>query len=78
MTPPEETTTIAPVSTLAVEVAKLTGKVEQVIGDHERRIAALERRRDGAGIRVAAIVAPYIAGAAVLFALASKISWNGS
>lgn len=77
MTPTDDTA-VVPVSTLAVEVAKLTGKVEQVIGDHERRIAALERRRDGAGIRVAGIIAPYIAGAAVLLALASKISWNNN
>lgn len=61
---------------IAVQLALLTGKVEQVIGDHERRITNLEQRRDGGATRAASITAPYIAGAAVIIALADKLRWN--
>lgn len=60
---------------IAVQLALLTGKVEQVIGDHERRISTLEARRDGSGTRVAGIVSPYIAGVALVVLLAGKVSW---
>jgi len=59
-----------------VAVAVLTEKVTQVIGDHERRITNLEQRQNGSGTRAASYVAPFIAGFAVLIALADKIRWN--
>jgi len=81
MTPQPIETVDPPVTashSTAVELARLTGKVEQVIGDHERRITALEQRRDNGGTRTAAIIGPYIAGAAVLIVVAGKVPWvNG-
>ena len=73
-TPPTETVQL-PTVNLEVQIAVLTEKVNQVIGDHERRIQALESRRDGGGARMAAIIGPYIAGAAVLIAIAGKVPW---
>jgi len=76
-TPQPETVQLPNVN-LEVQIAVLTEKVNQVIGDHERRIQALESRRDGGGARMAAIIGPYIAGAAVLIAIAGKVPWvNG-
>lgn len=60
----------------AVELARLTGKVEQVIGDHERRITALEQRRDGGAQRGAAVWSPIISAAALAVVLAQNIRWN--
>lgn len=61
---------------IAVQLAKLTGKVEQVIGDHERRITNLETRRDGGSTRVAALFSPFIAGAAVVLIVVDKIPFK--
>ena len=61
---------------IAVQLALLTGKVEQVIGDHERRITNLETRRDGGGTRAASMISPFIAGFAVMIVLADKVRWN--
>lgn len=72
---PPDTTESASVN-IAVQLAKLTGKVEQVIGDHERRITNLETRRDSNGTRLSSIVAPFIAGAALIVLIADKIRWN--
>lgn len=75
--PPETITTIdPPTNTIAVQIAVLTEKVNQVIGDHERRISALETRRDGGATRGASIVAPFIAGFALMVLVADKIRWN--
>jgi hypothetical protein len=78
MNPPQtETVTIdPPTNTIAVQIAVLTEKVNQVIGDHERRISALENRRDQSGTRGAAIVAPFIAGIALVVLLADKVKWQ--
>lgn len=60
---------------VAVEVARLTGRIDQVIVDHERRISALELRITGSGTRAAAIAAPWIAGGGLLLVLAGKVPW---
>jgi len=61
---------------IAVQLALLTGKVEQVIGDHERRITNLEQRNAQGSTRGASLVAPFIAGGALLVMVADKIRWN--
>ena len=78
MNPPQtETVTIdPPTNTIAVQIAVLTEKVTQVIGDHERRITNLEQRRDGASVRGAALVAPFIAGIALVVLVADKVKWQ--
>ena len=76
-TAPPETVTIEPATnTIAVQIAVLTEKVNQVIGDHERRISALENRREQGATRGASLVAPFIAAAALLVLVADKINWN--
>jgi len=76
-TQPVETVTIEPpTNTIAVQIAVLTEKVNQVIGDHERRISALENHRNGGGQRGASLIAPFIAGFALLVLIADKINWN--
>lgn len=70
MNPPTETVPTVPQGdTLDVKIAVLTEKVNQVINDHERRISALETRRDNGATRAAAVAAPYIAGAGVIIAI---------
>lgn len=59
----------------AVEMARLTGRIDQVIVDHERRLAALEARQSGAGSRWAGIASPWIAFAALAVLLAGKVQW---
>jgi hypothetical protein len=80
MTPqPVETVTVEPptnTTSIQVAVAVLTEKVTQVIGDHERRISALENRRDTSGVRGASLVAPFIAFFALIVLIADKIRWN--
>lgn len=60
---------------VAVEVARLTGRIDQVIVDHERRLAALEARSTAGGTRAAAIAAPWIAVAGLMVVIASKVQW---
>ena len=64
-----------PAPSVAVEVARLTGRIDQVIVDHERRLAALEARAAGSGTKAAAIAAPWLAVAGLLVVIASKIQW---
>ena len=67
---------VAPVTSVDVAVAVLTEKVTQVIGDHERRISALENKNDNRPTRTASMSSPVIAGVAVLIALSDKINWS--
>jgi hypothetical protein len=60
---------------VAVEVARLTGRIDQVIVDHERRLAALEARAATGGTKAAAIAAPWIAVAGLLVVVVSKVQW---
>lgn len=60
---------------VAVEVARLTGRIDQVIVDHERRLATLEARSTSGGARAAAIASPWIAAAAVVIAVLGKVQW---
>lgn len=60
----------------AVELARLSGRIQQVISDHERRLTVLETRSAGMGTRVAAIAGPIVAAAALVMALAQQVSWN--
>ena len=60
---------------VAVEVARLTGRIDQVIVDHERRLATLEARSVSGGSRAAAIASPWIAAAAVAIMVVGKIQW---
>lgn len=71
----DESAATVGVSSTAVEVARLTGRIDQVIVDHERRLATLEARSTGGGTRAAAIAAPWIAVAGLAVVLASKIQW---
>jgi hypothetical protein len=64
------------VTSVDVAVAVLTEKVTQVIGDHERRISALENRNDNGSGRLAAVFAPIIATIALVMMVADKIKWN--
>lgn len=63
------------VSSTAVEVARLTGRIDQVIVDHERRLATLEARTTTGGTRAAAIAAPWIAVAGLVVLIVSKVQW---
>lgn len=78
--PPDSTTPTVVSSSLEVQIAVLTEKVTQVIGDHERRIQALEQRASTNGSRAAAIAAPYIAGSGVIIAtiiaVSGRVSWQ--
>lgn len=76
MTPPTNTETPQHTSSIEVAVAVLTEKVTQVIGDHERRISALETANTNRGTRGAAIVAPFIATSAVALLIVDKINWR--
>lgn len=70
--------TDAPTSTdytTAVELARLTGRVEQMMNDHERRINSLEQRRDGGIARFSQITAPVVSVVALLVVFAEKIQW---
>lgn len=71
----EETLPAAGTST-AVELARLSGRIDQVITDHERRLTVLETRQAGAGTRVAAIAGPIVAVVALAMSLAQGITWN--
>lgn len=72
----EPTPAPVPVSSVDVAIAVLTEKVNQVIGDHERRITNLEHKSDTGGTRNAAIFGPILAGVAIIVALADKVTWH--
>lgn len=73
MGPPTAADESAP--SVAVEVARLTGRIDQVIVDHERRLATLEARSTAGGTRAAAIAAPWIAFTGLVVVIASKVQW---
>lgn len=60
----------------AVELARLSGRIQQVISDHERRLTVLETRQSGAGVKAAAIAGPVLASLALVATIASQLSWN--
>lgn len=68
MTPPNATN-------IDVAVAVLTEKVTQVIGDHERRISALELINTNRPTKGAQLAGPFIAGGALVLLLADKVNW---
>jgi hypothetical protein len=72
MPPPED----AQHSPVAVQVALLTGKIDQVISDHERRLAALETRAGAGATRAAAVAGPWIAGAGLAVVIIMKVPWT--
>lgn len=78
MTPQTQETPISvtPVTSVDVAVAVLTEKVTQVIGDHERRISALETKNDNAPNKTASLFAPIIAAIALVVLVADKVSWQ--
>lgn len=57
---------------VAVELARFSGKLDQVIVDHGRRLTALENK----GSKMAGMWSPIIAGIAVTIALADKVNWQ--
>lgn len=65
----------APGTHTAVELARLTGRIDQVITDHERRLTVLETRQAGTGTRVAAVAGPIVAVVALAVAVAQQINW---
>lgn len=72
---PIETAPIQATS-IDVAVAVLTEKVTQVIGDHERRISALELVNTNRPTRGATLMGPVIAGLAFAVIVADKVRWN--
>jgi len=74
--PTIETVPVQSTSNLEVAVAVLTEKVTQVIGDHERRITALETANTTRPTRTASLVSPVIATAAVVLMVADKLPWR--
>jgi len=68
--------TTSPVTATDVAIAVLTEKVNQVIGDHERRISALETRNDNGPNKTAALFAPIIAAIALVVLVADKVNWQ--
>lgn len=61
---------------VAVELARFSGKLDQVIVDYGRRLTALETDRNTRGSKTAGIWSPIIAAIAVLIALADKVNWS--
>jgi len=59
-----------------VAVAVLTEKVTQVIGDHERRISALELVNTNRPSKTANLLGPFIAGGALVLLVADKVPWQ--
>lgn len=53
----------------AVELARLSGRIDQVITDHARRLDALESRSTGAGLRLAAYSGPLVAAVSLVVSL---------
>jgi hypothetical protein len=76
MTPPAPATEEPTSPHVAIEVARLTGRIDQVIVDHERRLASLEAKSATGGARAAAIASPWLAAVALVIALASKVQWT--
>jgi len=74
-TPPTEVTPVV-TSNIEVAVAVLTEKVTQVIGDHERRISALETINSQRPTKSATLVAPFIATGALVIMVADKVKWQ--
>ena len=72
----ETPVTMTPVTSVDVAVAVLTEKVTQVIGDHERRISALETRNDNGTTKAAGLFAPIIAAIALVVLVADKVNWQ--
>lgn len=72
--PPASAADEAP-ATVAVEVARLSGRIDQVIVDHERRLGALEAKQGTSATRAAAVWGPIVAGAALLIMIVDKIQW---
>ena len=72
---PIETTPVV-TSNIEVAVAVLTEKVTQVIGDHERRISALETINTQRPTKGAALIAPFIAAGALVILVADKVNWQ--
>lgn len=60
----------------AVELARLSGRIDQVISDHERRLTVLETRQAGTGTRVAAIAGPIVAVVALVMTVAQGVTWS--
>lgn len=78
MNPPttETPVTMTPVTSVDVAVAVLTEKVTQVIGDHERRISALETKDVNGATKAASLFAPIIAAIALVVLVADKVNWQ--
>lgn len=60
----------------AVELARLSGRIDQVITDHERRLTVLETRQSGAGLKAAAIAGPVLAALALAMSIAGDLVWS--
>lgn len=75
MTPPD-TITNTPTPSIDVAVAVLTEKVTQVIGDHERRISALEMINTNRPTKTSQLFAPVIAALALVVLVADKVNWQ--
>lgn len=75
---PQTGETVAPLTVTSVDVAVavLTEKVTQVIGDHERRISALENKNENSPNKSAAIFSPIIASVALVVLVADKVNWQ--
>ena len=73
---PTETGSTIVTATIDVAVAVLTEKVNQVIGDHERRISALELINSNRPTKGATLISPFIAGGALVLLVADKINWS--
>lgn len=66
----------SPGTSTAVELARLSGRIDQVISDHERRLTVLETRQAGTGTRVAAIAGPIVAVVALVMTVAQGVTWS--
>lgn len=56
----------------AVELARLSGRIDQVITDHARRLDALESRSGGTGLRLAAYSSPVVAAVALAVSVTGR------
>ena len=72
MPPPTDTDSV-----VAIELARLSGRVDTLLDQHERRLNELDARGRGAGARIAQVSGVLISLAAFLFVLLDRVQWEG-
>lgn len=64
-------------ASVAIELARLSGSVETMLKEHERRLNELDAKGRGAGARVTQFAGVVISLAAFLFVVLDRVQWEG-